>query len=193
MVVSLKNVEDDDPKLVASFPIASDVYDLIESQIEKIGLTEIPGNAREQQSVRRWTLYIGTLFGEMLLASVNLSVFRMPRAQCVLNRQLFEYLVRNQWIVKHPDEATRLLDCLPGIVQREVQRSSSAFDRIRPANRIFLSRSLCATIARTQKGGWHAAAASSRWEEGEAVAVSDCALAGKRLGSAGILRTGKHR
>ena len=54
--------EETDVQLIASFKIGQDAYDVLEDQIQRIGLLPIPGNDAEAQSVRQWTLYIGTLF-----------------------------------------------------------------------------------------------------------------------------------
>ena len=99
---------------------------MFEAQLETIGL--IPATGRDQIAKARWTMYVGTLFAENYLASVQLSVMDMPRAQVILNRQLFEYFIRNQWLLHHPGDAADLLDCLPKTVQGEVGRAG-VFDK----------------------------------------------------------------
>ena len=122
MTESFKNTEDADPKLGKVFPIASKLYDLFESQLQAVGMQ--PVRERERIATTRWTMYIGTLFAENYLASIHISVLEMPRAQTILNRQLFEYFIRNQWLLLHGKEAADLLDSLPKIVQGEVERSA---------------------------------------------------------------------
>jgi len=120
-VISFKNIEDSDPVLVKVFPIALKLYDLLEEQIQTIGMRGV--NGRDNIAKARWTMYIGTLFAENYLASAHLSVLEMPRSQVILNRQLFEYFIRNQWLLIHSNDAADLLDSLPKIVQGEVTRS----------------------------------------------------------------------
>lgn len=121
------NIEDSDPKIVAFYPIASDAYDALEDILRKIGLLAIPADQRSRESVRRLTLYLGTLFGELMVATTQVALLEMPRAQYVLNRQLFEYFVRNQWLVMHPDEALRQMDTLPRAVFTEMKRFPNVF------------------------------------------------------------------
>lgn len=123
MTISFKGIEDSDPELVLLFPIASDLADLFESQLQCIGMK--PSKTREEVAKCRWTMYIGTLFIENFLASIHLSVLQMPRAQVILNRQLFEYFIRNQWFLFHASEGADLLDSLPKIVHGEAKRANS--------------------------------------------------------------------
>jgi len=131
--ISLKNIEEGDPKLVALWEVADATFDALESLLREIGHIPIQ-NDRQRESVRRWTLYLGTLFAEAFHASTLLAVATMPRAQVVLDRQLFEYSIRTQWLMKHPDEATRLLDSVQGFVQRELTSSSKLFDAVTRAS-----------------------------------------------------------
>lgn len=127
--ISLQNIVDDDPELVAVHGVTSDVYDVFEEMLQQVCATEILGSDREREAVRRWTAYLGTLAAEMLIATSHLAVADNPRAQLVLNRNIFEYFVRNQWMMRHPSEALRLLDSLEALVAQELQRSPGLFDK----------------------------------------------------------------
>jgi len=125
--ISLKNVESDDPEIVALWEVANDTFDALESLLGDIENVPIQSD-RERESVRRWTLYLGGLFLEAFHASTLLAVACTPRAQLILDRQLFEYSIRSQWLMKHPGDATRLLDSLQGVVQKELKSASKLFD-----------------------------------------------------------------
>ncbi len=124
--LSFAHIEETDPKIVKLFSIASSFYDVFEAQLRTIGMT--PASGRENVAKLRWTMYIGSLFGENFLASIHLAVLQMPRAQVNLNRQLFEYMIRNQWLLRHPGDAADLLDILPWDAYDEVTRAKDAFD-----------------------------------------------------------------
>ena len=125
--ISLKEIEEDDPAVVALWEVADATFEALECLLRDVGHVPIQ-NDRERESVRRWTLYLGGLFVEGFHASTLLAVASTPRAQIIIDRQLFEYSIRNQWLMKHPDEATRLLDSLQGFVQKELRSSSKLFD-----------------------------------------------------------------
>jgi hypothetical protein len=121
-------VEDDDPRLVAFYPIADSAYDAFEETLRRVGLVPNDGLGRRWESVRRLSLYLGTLFGELMVATTQLAILEMPRAQYVLNRQLFEYFVRNQWFMANQDEALRQMDVLPRTVFKEMEKLPKLFD-----------------------------------------------------------------
>ncbi|MGH9552930.1 MAG: hypothetical protein ACRD3W_26355 [Terriglobales bacterium] len=124
--VSFAQIEETDPQIVKFFSIGSMFYDAFEEQLQAIGMT--PASGRENVAKTRWTMYMGSLFGENYVASIHLAVMAMPRAQVNLNRQLFEYMIRNQWLLLHGDEAADLLDILPWDAHDEVKRAKEVFD-----------------------------------------------------------------
>lgn len=125
--LSFAHIEETDPKIVKFFSIGSELYDAFEDQLQAaIGMTPVSG--RENIAKARWTMYVGSLFGENYLASIHLAVMAMPRAQVNLNRQLFEYMIRNQWLLLHPADAADLLDILPWDAHEEVQKAQDIFD-----------------------------------------------------------------
>ena len=130
-------VEDDDPRLVAFYPISDSAYDAFEDTLRNVGLVQNDGRGRRWESVRRLSLYLGTLFGELMVATTQVAILEMPRAQYVLNRQLFEYFVRNQWFMANQDEALRQMNVLPRTVFKEMEQFPSLFD---PATRAGITR-----------------------------------------------------
>lgn len=124
--LSFAQIEETDPKIVKFFSIGLKLYDAFEDQLQAIGMTPVSG--RENIAKARWTMYVGSLFGENYLASIHLAVMAMPRAQVNLNRQLFEYMIRNQWLLLHPADAADLLDILPWDAHEEVQKAKDIFD-----------------------------------------------------------------
>lgn len=115
--------EETDPQLLASFKLGQGLYDVLEIQLQQIGLIPISGADGEEESVRQWTLYIGTLFAEIMFGCVQVTLFQTPRVQHSLNRQLFEYHIRNQWMLKNPAIAKQLFDTLPRAARKEVRNA----------------------------------------------------------------------
>lgn len=121
-------MEESDPRLIEAYKIARQAEDSFENTLQSVGRKPIPGEQRKIESVRRISMYVGTLFGEVLAASMQLGVLEMPRAQYILNRQLIEYYGRNRWFLEHADAALMEMDTLPKTVWREVQSNRSAFN-----------------------------------------------------------------
>ena len=117
--VSLANIEETDPQIVAFFAIASDAHDLLEDLTLQICSNEIDSADRAFESLRRLIVYQATLFNESFLASSHLCVLGMARAQIVLNRQLFELMIRSRWYAAHKDEALKVIDSLPKTAWKE--------------------------------------------------------------------------
>lgn len=123
--VKLESTETD-PRFVAAYEVATASEDAFENTLREFGNLSISGD-RELESLRRISLYLGTLFGEAHAASTQLAFLEMPRAQYILNRQLIEYFARNRWFVEHGSEAAVELDLLPKTVYLEVQANAAAF------------------------------------------------------------------
>lgn len=119
-----------DPRFVAAYSVAVTSEDAFEATLRNLGNSPIPRNDRERQSLRRISLYLGTLFGELHAASTQMSFMEMPRAQYVINRQLIEYYARNRWFIEHKEVAVHELDLVPKTVHLEVERNSAAFDKM---------------------------------------------------------------
>jgi len=117
-----------EPRFVAAYNVAIASQAAFEATLQDFGNLRIPGNDRERESLRRISLYLGTLFGELHAASTQLSFMEMPRAQYVLNRQLIEYHARNRWFIEHKEIAVNELDRLPKAVHIEVTNNPGAFD-----------------------------------------------------------------
>lgn len=116
-----------DPRFVAAYSAAIASEDAFEETLQTLGNLPI-ANDRELESLRRLSLYLGTLFHEVHAANTQLSFMEMPRAQYILNRQLIEYYARNRWFIENKEAALRDLDLLPKTVHKEVEKNSSAFD-----------------------------------------------------------------
>lgn len=126
--VQFKSTEKD-PRFVAVYRIAIASENAFEATLLTLGDLLI-GNDRQLESLRRLSLYLGTLFHEVHAAGTQLSFMEMPRAQYILNRQLVEYYARNRWFIDNKDAALRELDLLPKTVHKEVENNKGAFDRI---------------------------------------------------------------
>lgn len=117
-----------DPRFVAAYEAALASGDAFEATLQALGNLPIAAGDRVLESLRRISLYVGTLFQEAHAASTQLSFMEMPRAQYILNRQLIEYFSRNRWFLENKESAVRDLDLLPKTVHKEVERNPGAFD-----------------------------------------------------------------
>lgn len=115
-----------DPRFVAAYVAAIASEDAFEGTLQELG--NLPIGDRELESLRRISLYVGTLFHEAHAATTQLAFMEMPRAQYILNRQLIEYYARNRWFLENKEPAVRDLDLLPKTVQKEVESNPGAFD-----------------------------------------------------------------
>ncbi len=127
MVNLFCNYDESDQNVIEFSNICNKFFDLIEDQIQVIGNRPINGNARAEESLRRFTMYIATLFNEQLIAANQLGLFAMTRSHAILNRQLFEYFIRLKWLYMKPEKATEWLNTLPKKVLKEVEQSGDAF------------------------------------------------------------------
>lgn len=116
-----------DSRFVAAYGAAVASKDAFEATLQALGDLPIAGD-RVLESLRRISLYVGTLFHEAHTASTQLSFLEMPRAQYILNRQLIEYYSRNRWFLENKEAAVRDLDLLPKTIHKEVERNPGAFD-----------------------------------------------------------------
>ena len=124
--IELKAVETD-PRVVYAYNVAREAEEAFDGTMTSLGLLPIASSDRSAESLRRISLYLGTLFTEALAASLQLGILEMPRAQHLLNRQLLEYLARNRWFVQNEKLALAELDRLPKIVRDEVKANPGAF------------------------------------------------------------------
>lgn len=122
------NFTETEPRFVAAYRVALASEDAFESVLDALAKLQIGGNDRERESLRRISLYLGTLFGEAHAASTQLGFSEMPRAQYILNRVLIEYYARNRWFVENRAATVLELDLLPKTVYDEVQNNPKAFN-----------------------------------------------------------------
>lgn len=125
-VVRFESTEKE-PRFVDAYGVAIESADAFEATLQRLGDLAIASN-RELESLRRISLYLGTLFREAHAACVQLAFMEMPRAQYIFNRQLFEYYARNRWFLEHKDAAVHDLDLVPKTVYEEVEKNPGAFD-----------------------------------------------------------------
>lgn len=118
-------VETTDPRYVRAYRAASRMEDAFAKTVRALG--DLPLSDRTSESLRRLSLYLGTLATEAIAASIQLSLLEMPRAQYILNRQIFEYFARNRWFLEHKSAALMEMDLLPKTAYLEVRNNKGAF------------------------------------------------------------------
>jgi hypothetical protein len=121
------DVENDEPEFVDFFNVVNQSGILLGETILEFWHSQNAVPSREHQALYRWVALLGTLASEMATASCQLALLEMPRAMYVLDRSIFEYSVRLQWLHRHQDEAVRLLDSMPKWFWKEIPNAQGVF------------------------------------------------------------------
>jgi len=120
------DVKNGDPQFVKWYEVANKTIELL--AVSVFEARQVSSTSRRDESVTRWTAYLGTLIEEAGNAAAHALVLEMPRAALILNRQVFEYRIRLAYLYAHPEKAEALLDSLPYTVLKEARNAHGFFE-----------------------------------------------------------------
>lgn len=125
----ITHIENDDPKFVALYGLASDAVNALQDLVKHLWENDwyAKMDTPEQHALFKFVGIHGTLAWEASAAAKELALNGLPRAMNILTRSTFEYVVRLRYLHKNPDYARRQMDSLPVAIQRELKSGSKTF------------------------------------------------------------------
>jgi hypothetical protein len=115
-----------DEKFRSLYQLLMNATDLLGETLDELKLLETRLTQTDIYR-KRWTIYLGTLFHELAVSSSLLALRDHARTIAIINRQLFEYCIRNRFYIANHEEADRLMHSLPAKVVKEAEQAPSAF------------------------------------------------------------------
>lgn len=71
---------------------------------------------------RRWQIHLGVLMIDVLRSMEKLARAKESRSCVILGRSVYEYQLRSEWCLKHPDKALALFETIPKRHYTDMQR-----------------------------------------------------------------------